>query len=78
MIQDELRCIKIHRIFRIIITQTIQIYKLPRLKAINTIIAGPAVITRKRATSCSKVVKLKNIIKSPIIKSVYIFLSTYV
>ena len=55
-----------------------QIYKLPRLKAINTMIAGPAVMTRKRAINCSKVVRLKNIIKSPIIKSVYISLSTYV
>ena len=67
-----------HQIFRIIITQIMQIYKLPRLKAINTMIAGPAVMTIKRAINCSKVVRLKNIIKSPIIKSVYISLSTYV
>jgi hypothetical protein len=33
-------------------------YRLPRLKAIRTIIAGPAVITRKRDTSCAKVCRL--------------------
>ena len=33
-------------------------YKLPRLRAIRTIIAGPAVITRKRAASCAKVCRL--------------------
>jgi|Laugresu1bdmlbsd_1035121.scaffolds.fasta_scaffold342250_1 hypothetical protein len=49
-------------------------YKLPRRKAINTIIAGPAVITRKRETNCSKVVRLKNMMNSPVIKSVYISL----
>ena len=41
-------------------------YKLPRLNAIKTIIAGPAVITKKREINCNKVVGLKNIIKSPI------------
>ena len=49
-------------------------YKLPRLKAINAIIAGPAVITIKRETNCSKVVRLKNMMNSPVIKSVYISL----
>ena len=33
-------------------------YKLPRLKAIRTIIAGPAVITRKRDASCATVCRL--------------------
>lgn len=61
-----------HRFSHIIVTQIIRIYKLPRLKAISTMIAGPAVITRKRAINCSRVVRLKNIMKSPIIKcSVY-------
>ena len=50
------------------------IYKLPRLNAINTIIAGPAVITRNRDTSWNKVVGLKNMMNSPVIKSVYISL----
>lgn len=52
-------------------------YRLPRLKAINTIIAGPAVTTRKRETSCSKVVRLKNIINSPMIKILCISLIIY-
>ena len=52
-------------------------YKLPRLKAISTMIAGPAVITRNRETSCNKVVRLKNIINSPMIKSLYISLIIY-
>jgi hypothetical protein len=48
-------------------------YRLPRRKAINTIIAGPAVITRNKETNCSKVVGLKNILNSPMIKS-FVFL----
>lgn len=38
-------------------TQT-EIYKLPRLKAINTIIAGPEVTTRNNAANCNNVVAL--------------------
>ena len=48
-------------------------YILPRRKDINTIIAGPAVITRNKETNCSKVVGLKNILNSPMIKS-FVFL----
>ena len=56
--------------FKIIITHFITPYRLPRRKAISTIIAGPAVITRNKETNCSKVVGLKNILNSPMIKSV--------
>ena len=45
-------------------------YRLPRRRAISTMIAGPAVITRNKETNCSKVVGLKNILNSPMIKSV--------
>jgi hypothetical protein len=66
-----------YMLLTIIITHSIQNYRLPRLSAINTMIAGPAVITRKREISCNKVVGLKNIIQSPMIKSVCISLIIY-
>jgi hypothetical protein len=37
-------------------------YKFPRLKAINIMIAGPAVITRNNAPNCNTVVALNNIL----------------
>ena len=62
-------------LFKIIITHFIKVYKLPRRKAISTIIAGPAVITRNKDTNCSRVVGLKNIFYSPIFKSVILLKS---
>ena len=49
--------------FRVRIAHRTEFYKFPRLSAIKTIIAGPAVITRNKEINCNKVVRLKNIIK---------------